>query len=215
VRSQFEAFLAHSTNAQSPSTGTIYWQMNKGWPSLLWNLYNSDYDQAGSYFGAQKANEGVHALFATDTNTVDVDNLTGKKVRDLSVEAKVYGLDGTLLDDQVSGNLNLDSQGMQTDVLAPNVPAATAPPEPEKTYFVEILLRKGDRLIDRNVYLAVDAAGPRELGRHDGQAAGDDEPVRRPYGPAEPASRGRHGDPGQPSRARRARDDGGHDNQHV
>ena len=70
VRAQFEAFLAHSTNAESPSTGTIYWQMNKGWPSLLWNLYNSDYDLAGSYFGAQKANEGVHALFATDTDRV-------------------------------------------------------------------------------------------------------------------------------------------------
>src|SRR5215475_2086113 len=152
VRSQFEAFIDHSTNSESPSTGTIYWQMNKGWPSLLWNLYNADYDEAGSYFGAQKANEGVHALFATDTNQVAVDNLTGKKQADLSVEAKVYGLDGTLLDDQVSGNLSLPSQGVQNDVLAPNVPATTAPPEPAKTYFVELLLRHDDRLIDRNVY---------------------------------------------------------------
>jgi exo-1,4-beta-D-glucosaminidase len=152
VRAQFEAFLAHSTNAASPSTGTIYWQMNKGWPSLLWNLYNSDYDMAGSYFGAQQANESVHALFATDTNQVTVDNLTGKTQAGLSVEAKVYGLDGTLLDDQVSGTLKLASEEVRTDVLAPNVPATTTPPEPAKTYFVELLLRKGDRVIDRNVY---------------------------------------------------------------
>jgi exo-1,4-beta-D-glucosaminidase len=152
VRAQFEAFLAHSTNAASPSTGTIYWQMNKGWPSLLWNLYNSDYDMAGSYFGAQQANESVHALFATDTNQVTVDNLTGKTQAGLSVEAKVYGLDGTLLDDQVSGTLKLASQEVRTDVLAPNVPATTTPPEPAKRYFVELLLRKGDRVIDRNVY---------------------------------------------------------------
>jgi len=152
VRSQFEAFLAHSTNSASPSTGTIYWQMNKGWPSLLWNLYNSDYDMAGSYFGAQQANESVHALFAIDTNQVAVDNLTGKTQAGLSVEAKVYGLDGTLLDDQVSGTLKLSSQEVRNDVLTPNVPATTAPPEPAKTYFVELLLRKGDRVIDRNVY---------------------------------------------------------------
>ncbi|MGN6681943.1 MAG: glycosyl hydrolase 2 galactose-binding domain-containing protein [Streptosporangiaceae bacterium] len=152
VRSQFEAFIDHSTNSASPSTGTIYWQMNKGWPSLLWNLYNSDYDQAGSYFGAQKANEGIHALFATDTNQVALDNLTGKTQAGLSVEAKVYGIDGTLLDDQVSGTLKLGSQEVRNDVLAPNVPATTAPPEPAKTYFVELVLRKGDTVIDRNVY---------------------------------------------------------------
>src|SRR5262249_2426238 len=132
--------------------GTIYWQMNKGWPSLLWNLYNSDYDMAGSYFGAQQANESVHALFATDTNQVALDNLTGKTQAGLSVQAKVYGLDGTVLDDQVSGTLKLASQEVRTDVLAPNVPATTAPPEPAKTYFVELLLRKGDQVIDRNVY---------------------------------------------------------------
>ena len=34
----------------------MYWQVNKGWPTLLWDLYNEDGDQAGSYFGAKKAN---------------------------------------------------------------------------------------------------------------------------------------------------------------
>jgi hypothetical protein len=46
TRSQFEAFLHHSTKADAPSTGTIYWQATKGWPSLLWNLYNLDSDTA-------------------------------------------------------------------------------------------------------------------------------------------------------------------------
>ncbi|HEX9622749.1 MAG TPA: beta-mannosidase, partial [Streptosporangiaceae bacterium] len=44
VRAQFEAFIDHANNTPLPSTGTIYWQMNKGWPSLLWNLYGSDGD---------------------------------------------------------------------------------------------------------------------------------------------------------------------------
>ena len=61
TRAQFEAFIDHANNTPLPSTGTIYWQMNKGWPSLLWNLYNNDGDQAGSYFGAQEANRSLHA----------------------------------------------------------------------------------------------------------------------------------------------------------
>src|SRR5215469_6373645 len=55
TRAQFEAFIDHASNTPLPSTGTIYWQMNKGWPSLLWYLYNNDGDQAGAYFGVQEA----------------------------------------------------------------------------------------------------------------------------------------------------------------
>ena len=55
----------------------MYWQLNKGWPTLLWDLYNHDYDQAGSYFGAKKANEPVHVLYTYDDGTVSVDNLAG------------------------------------------------------------------------------------------------------------------------------------------
>ena len=30
----------------------------------MWDLYNNDYDQAGSYFGAQEANRSLHAIYA-------------------------------------------------------------------------------------------------------------------------------------------------------
>jgi hypothetical protein len=62
TRAQFEAFIDHADHAPTPATGIIYWQLNKGWPSLLWNLYSSDGDQPGSYFGAQQANEPLHAI---------------------------------------------------------------------------------------------------------------------------------------------------------
>jgi exo-1,4-beta-D-glucosaminidase len=55
-RAEFEAYIDHSTRHRAPSTGIVYWQLNKGWPTLLWDLYNYDFDQAGSYFGAKKAN---------------------------------------------------------------------------------------------------------------------------------------------------------------
>src|SRR6185437_8327285 len=103
TRAQFEAFIDHSTNSTAPSTGTIYWQLNKGWPTLLWSLYNNDYDQAGAYFGAQTANRALHAIYALDKGSVTVDNLSGASQSGVTVESKVYNTSGALLDDQTSG----------------------------------------------------------------------------------------------------------------
>src|SRR6266480_5260939 len=148
TRAQFEAFIDHAHHGPLPSTGTIYWQMNKGWPSLLWNLYNSDGDQAGSYFGAQEANRSVHALYALDNGTVTLDNLTNTPQSGLSVEAKVYSLPGAVLDDQTASNITLASQQVLTRVLTPKVPAGN----PVQVYFVELVLRQNGSLADRNVY---------------------------------------------------------------
>src|SRR4029077_19395556 len=70
TRAQFEWFIDHAHHGPLPSPGEIYWQMNKGFPSLLWNLYGSDGDQAGSYFGAQEANGALGVLCALDTGPV-------------------------------------------------------------------------------------------------------------------------------------------------
>jgi exo-1,4-beta-D-glucosaminidase len=148
VRAQFEAFIAHANATPLPSTGTIYWQMNKGWPSLLWELYNSDGDQAGSYFGAQEANRSLHALYALDNGTVTLDNLSNVTQSGLSVEAKVYNLAGTLLNDQTATNISLTSQQVRTNVLTPTVPTGN----PVQVYFVELVLKQSGSFVDRNVY---------------------------------------------------------------
>jgi exo-1,4-beta-D-glucosaminidase len=151
-RAQFEAYIDHADTAPTPSTGVVYWQLNKGWPSLLWDLYNWEFDQAGSYFGAKQANENVHALYAYDTHSVTVDNLTGATQAGLTVQAKVYALDGQLLDQQSAGPIALPAQGLATDLLTPKVPSATTPPAGAETYFVELLVSRSGTLIDRNVY---------------------------------------------------------------
>jgi exo-1,4-beta-D-glucosaminidase len=152
TRSQFEAFLAHSTNKDAPSTGVIYWQLNKGWPTLLWSLYNADGDQPGSFFGAKKANAPVHAIYTYDDGTVALDNLGAGSQKGLSVQAKVYDTKGKLLDDQTSPSVDLASQQVRTKVLTPKVPATTTPPAKAKVSFVELLVRKGGTVVDRNVY---------------------------------------------------------------
>jgi exo-1,4-beta-D-glucosaminidase len=150
TRAQFEAFIDHANNTPMPSTGTVYWQMNKGWPSLLWNLYGSDGDQAGSYFGVQEADRTLHALYALDNGTVTLDNLSNTAQAGLSVESKVYSLAGTVLDDQTASDISLASQQVLNNVLTPKVPAAGS--APVQVYFVELLLSQNGTLIDRNVY---------------------------------------------------------------
>jgi exo-1,4-beta-D-glucosaminidase len=122
--------------------------MNKGWPSMLWTLYNYDYDESGSYFGAEKANRTLHALYALDNGTVTVDNLSGTTQSGLTVTSKVYDVSGNVLDSQTSGTLSLPSQQVQNNVLTPRVPTGT----PVQTYFVELTLTQNGTTIDRNVY---------------------------------------------------------------
>ena len=152
ARAQFEAYIDHSTRSKAPSTGVDYWQLNKGWPTLLWDLYNYDFDEPGSFFGAKKANETLHVLYAYDSGTVAVDNLGRSTQRHLTVEANVYALDGKLLDRKTRGGLTLASQGVATGLVRPTVPAATKPPTRAKTYFVELVLKRGGQVVDRNVY---------------------------------------------------------------
>jgi exo-1,4-beta-D-glucosaminidase len=152
IRSQFEAYIDHWNNTPTPSTGTVYWQLNKGWPTLLWDLYNYDYDEAGSYFGAKKANEELHVLYAYDTGQVTIDNLSGVRQAGLTVQSKVYGLNGHVLDNQTAHGLALAPQAVSNGVLTPSVPETTKPPTPAKTYFVELVLRQGNTVVDRNVY---------------------------------------------------------------
>jgi exo-1,4-beta-D-glucosaminidase len=151
-RAQFEAYINHSVAKPTPSTGVVYWQLNKGWPTLLWDLYNYEYDQAGSYFGAKEANAPLHASYTYDTGTVSVDNLSGAAASGLSLKSRVYASSGKLLDQQSVGPLSVAPQQVLSDVLAPKVPAETAPPTPARTYFVELLLERDGRVVDRNSY---------------------------------------------------------------
>ena len=38
ARAQFEAYIGQAHDRANPSTGLIYWQLNKAWPSLQWQL---------------------------------------------------------------------------------------------------------------------------------------------------------------------------------
>jgi exo-1,4-beta-D-glucosaminidase len=146
TRAEFEAYVGHSKDPANPSTGLIYWMMNKPWPSLQWNLYGSDFDQAGVYFGAQKASEPVHILYAYDDGSIKVVNLTNAAQSGLSARAEFIDLNGAVKDTSQAAVPMLSSQDVQS-VLRPAVPAGIS-----TTYFLRLTLTRGAAVVSRNVY---------------------------------------------------------------
>ena len=160
VRAQFEAYIDHSTRTDSPSTGLVYWMMNKPMPSLLWNLYNHDYDQAGSYFGAKKANAPLHVYYSyaapesdPGNRQVNVANLTGRTQAGLTVSARAYDMAGKVIFSKDAWDITLPSQGVLNQLFAvPNPTLSDVNGVPQRTYFLELQLKRNGKVLDRNVY---------------------------------------------------------------
>ncbi|HVX42731.1 MAG TPA: hypothetical protein VHC49_02540 [Mycobacteriales bacterium] len=146
ARAQFEAYIGNSTDPANPSTGLIYWMLNKSWPSLQWSMYGSDYDQPGVYFGAKKANEPLHIMHSYSDGSVKVANLTNTTRRGLRATAELIDLDGTVRSRSSATVPVLGSQDVRT-VLQPKVPAGIS-----TTYFERLTLSRGAKTVSRNVY---------------------------------------------------------------
>ena len=146
TRAEFEAYIGNSKDPVNPSTGLIYWQMNKAWPSLQWELYGYDLDQAGVFFGAKKADEPVHILYSYGDGSIKAANLTNDRQSGLRAKARFIDIDGSVRGVAEAHVPSLSSQDVET-VLEPEVPDGIS-----STYFLELRLTRGSHLVSRNVY---------------------------------------------------------------
>ena len=146
ARAQFESYIGNSTDEANPSTGIIYWMLNKAWPSLQWSMYGTDFDQPGVYFGAKKANEPVHVMYSYADGSIKVANLTGARQDGLRATAQIIDLDGKVRATASAPVGALGGQDVRT-VLRPKVPAGIS-----KTYFEKLTLTRGSEVVSRNVY---------------------------------------------------------------
>jgi exo-1,4-beta-D-glucosaminidase len=146
ARAQFEAYIGRSKDPANPSTGVIYWQMNKAWPSLQWQLYGYDFDQAGVFFGVKKADEPVHIMYSYEDGTVKVANLTNDSQVGLHARAEFIDLDGTVQGMTEAAVPRLGSQDVLT-ALTPARPAGIS-----TTHFLRLTLTRAGRTVSRNVY---------------------------------------------------------------
>ncbi|WP_298195811.1 LamG-like jellyroll fold domain-containing protein, partial [Novosphingobium sp.] len=67
----FEGMQAH---LWTRDTGRMLWMTHPAWPSNHWQIYSSDYDTHGSYYGFKTAAEPLHIQLNLPDNTVTVVN---------------------------------------------------------------------------------------------------------------------------------------------
>lgn len=139
-RAMFEAY----TRNRYSSTGVIHWMLNNAWPGLIWHLYTYSLLQPAGYFGAKKALEPVHVLYSYDDSSVVASNLTFGVLKDVSVEATVYGPDLEILHTDIK-TLTLPADSV--------VRAFTLPKMDAGLYFVKAsLCDASGRIISDNFY---------------------------------------------------------------
>ncbi|MBV6273723.1 hypothetical protein KVP09_12500 [Alcaligenaceae bacterium CGII-47] len=109
TRALFEAYGALDWRTHKV---TIYWMLNTSWPSFFGQLFDHYFGAGGTYFGAKKGLRPVSAVFDSfavgdrKQGKVTLANHSPELLQDTTVTARVYALDGTLLD---SYNATVDS----------------------------------------------------------------------------------------------------------
>jgi exo-1,4-beta-D-glucosaminidase len=150
TRAQYEAYARNFNDSSLPSTGNIYWMLNSGWTSLHWQLIDEYLDQAGSYYGVKKADEPLHVQYSYDDGSIVVVNKTTASVSGLTVSAKVYNLDGTLLYSTTkTGSVSASGNGGTTKVTT--LPSSIS--GRNTTYLVRLRLSDSSgTTVSRNTY---------------------------------------------------------------
>jgi len=93
-RAIFEGMNAH---LWAPNTGRMLWMTQPAWPSSTWQILSSDYDTQASYYAVKKASEVLHVQLDPNTFQVQVANSLPATASGLSVRARAFSLENTLL----------------------------------------------------------------------------------------------------------------------
>jgi hypothetical protein len=81
------------------NSGRMLWMTQPAWPSSAWQIFSSDYDTHGAFYGVKKASEPVHVQMNLPDHKVILVNNTRAPLEQVTVHARVIALDGrTLLD---------------------------------------------------------------------------------------------------------------------
>ena len=138
----------------SPASGRLLWMSHPAWPSTEWQLYSSDYEPNGAYFGAQKACEPLHVQLNLDDRQIVVTNTTLTPAPGLEVRAEVFDLQSNRLSIQkarMDSAANATTQAFQLN----EIPAAAFP-----IYFIRLTLSDATGLkLSDNLYWQTRTAG--------------------------------------------------------
>ena len=117
-RALFEGFNAHLWTRNS---GRLLWMTHPSWPSNAWQIYSSDYDTHGAYYGVKKACEPVHAQMDLPDFRLAVINTTREPRANLTLRSRVLSLDNRVLAERT------DKLSASPNAVTPLAPLALQP----------------------------------------------------------------------------------------
>jgi hypothetical protein len=76
------------------NSGRMLWMTQPAWPSSAWQIFSSDYDTHGAFYGMKKASEPVHVQMNLPDHKVILVNNRQEPLAGVHVRALVQSLDG-------------------------------------------------------------------------------------------------------------------------
>jgi hypothetical protein len=76
------------------NSGRMLWMTQPAWPSSAWQIFSSDYDTHGAFYGTKKASEPVHVQMNLPDHKVMLVNNRLAALSGVEVRARVVSLDG-------------------------------------------------------------------------------------------------------------------------
>jgi hypothetical protein len=154
-RVMLEAF---NSKMWQPATGILLWMSHSAWPSMVWQLYTSDYETHASYFGVKKAAEPVHVQWNLDDDTIGIVNSTHEAISQAVLKVCLVSLDGKLIKEE-SRTLDISACRIEKPM---KIVWADYLQYPVQFLKLQLHDSKGSVLSD-NFYWACDPAKPENL----------------------------------------------------
>lgn len=127
--------------------GMILWMSHPSWPSMVWQTYDYYFEPTGSYFGSKKGSEPIHVQWNPLRDDVEVVNYHTQDWTGLVAKAQVIDETGKV---QWENEVTFDIKDDETVACFPLVFPETL----TDTYFIKLSLKKGDKVLSDNFYLA-------------------------------------------------------------
>lgn len=141
TRALFEAYGARGWRTHKM---TVYWMLNSPWPTFFGQLFDHYFAAGGAYYGAKTGLRPITAVldaFAIGNHRrgrVMLVNHSPSPIEHTTVTARVYALDGALLDTVETVGLSCD-RGSTTDALEFDRPDAS-----HEVFFVRLTVNGAD-----------------------------------------------------------------------
>jgi hypothetical protein len=90
-RAMFEGYNSHLWN---PNSGRLMWMTHPAWPSMVWQMYGSDYSTHASFYAIKKACEPLHVQLSLPGLETAVINNTARPSGPLRLSALIFSIGG-------------------------------------------------------------------------------------------------------------------------